>query len=98
MGRGRVILRLFPVLPRMTLKTTGTVTACNYADLSLGLSICRTAEVNSVLTKAIYRIGYYTGDNVASQAQVEPPLARKVNWDELGVDLDDLELIADIVG
>jgi hypothetical protein len=35
---------------------------------------------------------------VASQAQIEPQKARIIDWDELGVDLDDLELIADVVG
>jgi len=34
---------------------------------------------------------------VASQAQIEPQKARKIDWDELGVDLDDLELIAEII-
>jgi len=61
------------------------------------LSILETAQVNSVLTKSIYLEGNYTGDNVASQAQIEPQKARKIDWDELGVDLDDLELIAEII-
>jgi len=34
---------------------------------------------------------------VASQAQIEPQETRTIDWDELGVDLDDLELIAEII-
>ncbi len=61
------------------------------------MSTFRTPEVNSNLTKTIYHLGYYTGVNVASQAQVEPQKGRVIDWDELGVDLDDLELLAEIV-
>ena len=56
-----------------------------------------TAQVNSIPTKSIYLIGNYTGDNVATQAQIEPQKARTIDWDELGIDLDDLELIAEII-
>ncbi len=42
--------------------------------------------------------GNNTGVNVASQAQIEPPRARTIDWEDLGVDLDDLELIAEMVG
>ena len=97
MGRGSVILRLLPVLPRMTRKTTGTSAASYYANKNLGLSTLETAQVNSVLTESIYYLGYYTGVNVASQAEIEPPEARKFRWDELGFQLDDLEAIADEV-
>jgi len=45
----------------------------------------------------IYYLSYYTGDNVAPQAQVEPQKVRKIDWDEIGVELDDLELIAEII-
>jgi hypothetical protein len=61
------------------------------------LSTFETAQVKSVLTKSVYNLGNYTGDNVASQAQIEPQIARKIDWDELGVELDDLELVADII-
>ncbi len=56
-----------------------------------------TAQVNSLPTESIYLLGNNTGDNVAAQAQIEPPKVRKIDWDELGVELDDLELIADII-
>jgi len=36
-------------------------------------------------------MGYYTGDNVASQAQVERPQTRTFRWEQLGIDLYDLE-------
>jgi hypothetical protein len=38
MGLGRVILRLFPVFPKMTRKTTGTKAVGYYANKNLGLS------------------------------------------------------------
>jgi hypothetical protein len=81
----------------MTRKTTGTGAASYYTNKNLGLSTLETAQVNSNLTKVIYHVGNYTGDNVASQAQVEPPTTRTIDWDELGIDLDDLEMIAEIV-
>ncbi len=50
-----------------------------------------TAWVNLVLTKTIYHLSNYTGDNVATQAQIEPPQARPFRWELLGIDLFDLE-------
>ena len=95
MGLGRVILRLLPVLPRMTRKTTGTLLAGNYANKNLGLSTLETAWVNSGPTKPIYYLSYYTGDNVATRAQIEPPRARPFRWEELGIDLIDLEALTE---
>ncbi len=57
----------------------------------------RTAQVNSVPTKPIYHLGNYTGVNVATQAQIEPPRARPFRWEELGIDLVDLEALAERV-
>jgi hypothetical protein len=90
-----VILRLFPVFPKMTRKTTGTGKVGYYANKNLGLSTWRTAEVNSIPSKPIYHLSYYTGDNVATQAQVESQRSRPFRWEELGVDLTDLEALGD---
>ena len=92
-----MILRLFPVFPRMTRKTTGTRAVGYYANKNLGLSTWRTLWVNSVTSKPIYHLSYYTGDNVATQAQVESPRSRSFRWEELGVDLTDLEALAERV-
>jgi hypothetical protein len=56
-----------------------------------------TAQVNLGPTKPIYHPSYYTGDNVATQAQIEPPRARPFRWEELGIDLIDLEALAEVV-
>lgn len=74
---------------------TGTEAASYYANKNLGLSTLETAQVNSYPTKPIYHLRNYTGDNVASQAQIEPHRARSFSWEELGIDLVDLEAIAD---
>ena len=68
-----------------------------YANKNLGLSILRTAWVNSITSKPIYYPSYYTGDNVATQAQVESPRSRSFRWEELGIDLTDLEALAERV-
>jgi len=59
------------------------------------LSTLRTAKVNSLPTKPIYYLSNYTGDNVATQAQIVPPRARPFHWEELGIELTDLEALAD---
>jgi hypothetical protein len=91
MGRGRVILKLFPVLPSMTLKTTGTAAVGYYANKNLGLSTLETVQVNLLPTMKVYNLSNYTSDNVASQAHVEPQRARSFRWEELGIELFDLE-------
>lgn len=95
MGRGRVILRLFPVLPRITRKTTGTRSASYYADLSLGLSTFRAAWVKMLSTKMIYHLGNYTRDNVVSHAQIESVRAGPFKWEQLGIDLLDIEALSE---
>jgi len=35
---------------------------------------------------------------VASQAQIAASRTKTIDWDELGIELDDLELIAELVG
>ena len=92
-----MILRLFPVFPRITRKTTGTGAFGYYANKNVGLSTKKTAQVNSIPSKPIYLLSYYTGDNVAAQAQVESPRSRPFRWEELGIDLTDLEALADRV-
>ena len=54
-----------------------------------------TAQVNKLLSKTIYHPSYYTGVNVASQAQVEPQRARPFRWELLGIDIFDLEAGSD---
>jgi hypothetical protein len=47
-----------------------------------------TPFVNSVRALLIYRMGYYTGVNVAAQVH---PTAKEFRWEDLGVELFDLE-------
>ena len=79
----------------MTRKTTGTGAVGYYANKNVGLSTLETAWVNTVPSKPIYHMSYYTGDNVAAQAQVESSRSRQFRWEELGIDLTDLEALAD---
>ena len=44
-------------------------------------------------TKTIYHVSNYTRDNVATQAQIEPP--RTFRWELLGIDLLDLEELSE---
>jgi hypothetical protein len=66
-----------------------------YANKNLGLSTKETARVNLIPSKPIYHPSYYTGDNVAAQAQAESSHSRPFRWEELGIDLTDLEALAD---
>ena len=57
----------------------------------------KTLQVKTLPTKPIYHLGNYTGDNVAIQTQIEPPRSRAFRWEELGIDLMDLEALAEVV-
>ena len=46
----------------------------------------------------IYRASYYTGVNVASQAQAGRVLVRSFRWEDVGIDLYDMEGKADELG
>jgi len=76
---------------------TGTAAASYYGNKNLGLSTLETAWVNSLLTKTIYHLRNYTGDNVESQAQVVPARGRPFRWEELGIEIVDLEALTEDV-
>ena len=75
----------------MTRKTTGTSLVSYYANKNLGLSTLETVQVNMLPTSTVYNPSNYTSDNVASQAHVEPQRRRSFRWEELGIELFDLE-------
>jgi hypothetical protein len=90
MGRGRVTFKLWPVLPSLTLKTTGIEVFGNDARINLGMSIKRTAEVKSPNPQGVSILVNTKVLTLVIERRATS-LMGDFNWEDLEIELDDLE-------
>ena len=85
-----MIFRLFPVFPSFTLNTTGTRASRNDPRINLGLSTQKTAVVNT-LNPGLVSIHVLTSVITMVLEEKTFLLGRKFRWEDLGVNLYDME-------
>ena len=89
-GCGRVIFRLFQVFPSFTLNTTGTRAPRNDPRINLGLSTQKTAVVKTHNPEFV-SIHVLTSVITMVFEEKTALLGRKFRWEDLGVNLYDME-------